>query len=76
MKFLLPIAAVFSMAAVPAIAAPVAAAQTVDRASASDKDASELGRGGAGFFIALLALAAIVAAIVIATQGDDSPNSP
>lgn len=75
MKYLLPVAAVISMAAAPAIAA---GAPQVDRSVASTAGQSEFGGrvGAAGFLIGLLALAAIIAGILAASKGKDRPNSP
>ncbi len=73
-----------SLAAVAAaglVLAPIAAqaapaASQVDRAAAKAKSESEL-KGGIGIFLALLAVAAIVAGIVIAADNkEDTPTSP
>lgn len=75
MKFLLPLAAVVSLASAPAMAA----APQLQRAGAPTEESSELrGRGGVGvFFISFLALSAIIFAIIKASKnGNDQPNSP
>lgn len=65
-----------SMASTPALAqtAPSAAPLSVaERSGAETQDASEL-RGG--FIIPLLAIAAIIAGLLVAFNGDDEPHSP
>lgn len=73
MKFLLPLAAVVSLASAPAMAA----APQLQRAGAPTEESAEL-RGGVGvFFISFLALSAIIFAIIKASKtGNDQPNSP
>ena len=52
----------------------VSAASSKGRVGASSKDKNDL--GGGGIVIAIIAAAAVVAGIVIAADGDDSPDSP
>lgn len=66
--------AALSLATTPAIAAQGTASKLSLRASTAAENESEL--GGAPI-IALIGLAAIVAGgIIIATEGDDDPDSP
>lgn len=63
-------------AATSMIAAPVAAsAAPAARAASTMTDESEL-EGNTGWIVMALAALGIVAAIVILTDGDDSPTSP
>ena len=61
-------------AALTLTAAPVVAQAAPQRAAAPTEEGSEL--RGSGWIIGLLALAAIIAAIIIATKGENDPVSP
>lgn len=61
-------------AALSLLAAPVVAQAAPQRAAAPAQEGSEL--TGSSWIIAILAFAAIIAAIVIATKGEDDPVSP
>ena len=63
-------AAVLSLATAPAVAEI-----SFDRASAPADKKNELA-GGSGLLIAIGAAAAVIAGIVIASDGDDDPVSP
>lgn len=69
-RTLAAVAAVLSLATAPAIAEV-----SLDRAPAPVEGESELA-GGSGLLIAVLAAAAVIAGIVIASDGDDDPVSP
>ncbi len=61
-------------AALSLTAAPVMAQAATERTAAPVEEGSEM--GGSALIIGILALAAIIAAIVIATDGSDDPVSP
>lgn len=61
-------------AALSLAAAPVVAQAAPQRAAAPTEEASEM--GGSGWVLGLLALAAFIAAIIIATKGEKDPVSP
>lgn len=61
-------------AAMTLAAAPVAAQAAPQRAAAPTEEASEM--GGSAWLLGVLALAAFIAAIIIATDGEDDPVSP
>jgi hypothetical protein len=61
-------------AALSLVAAPAVAQTAPERSAAPTEDASEL--GGSSWLLAILAFAAIIAAVVIAVDGDDDPVSP
>ena len=63
-------AAVLSLATAPAIAEV-----SLDRTSAPVEGESEFGQSS-GLLLAVLAAAAVIAGIVIASDGDDDPVSP
>ena len=66
--------AALSLAATPALAAQGPASQLSLRSATTTENASEL--GGAPI-IAIIGLVAIIAGgVIIATQGDDEPDSP
>ena len=54
--------------------APVVAQAAPQRAAAPTEEASEM--GGSGWLLGILALAAFIAAIIIATKGENDPVSP
>lgn len=64
-------------AALTLSAAPVVAQAAPQRAAAPTEESSDLrGRSGSSLIIGLLALAAFIAAIIIATRDNDDPVSP
>jgi hypothetical protein len=74
------VAAAIAMVAVPTIASAAPAAQALSvrasvpvRAASVQKDESKL---GGSIFIALLAAAAVVAGIIVASDGSNKPKSP
>jgi hypothetical protein len=72
LKVLLPLLASVSLVSSPVLAAPQPA-----RAATSVQQSEQLsGLGGAGVFVGVFSLTAIVLAIIIASKGGDRPNSP
>ena len=61
-------------AALSLTAAPVVAQAAPQRAAAPAEEGSEL--TGSSWILAILAFAAIIAAIIIAVDGDEDPVSP
>lgn len=61
-------------AALSLVAAPAVAQTAPERSAAPVEEGSEL--TGSSWILAILAFAAIIAAIVIAVDGDDDPVSP
>lgn len=74
-KISLAAVAVATLAGAPVLAQVAATNTTVSRASAESADENNL--DGSGIVIALLAVAAVVGGIIIASDNDeDAPTSP
>lgn len=67
---------VFAAAAAVMLASAPAAAQAADAAGARDGEPVEGEEIGGGFLLPLVAALAVIAAIVLITDGDDEPTSP
>ena len=78
-KYLAACAAV-TLAASPALAAPVKSATSLSvskgvRTGSHSAGKNELG-GSGGYIVAIVAAAAVIAGIIIVANNDDTPNSP